>query len=137
MNKNVREMSEQKFDQILKVKIDELRKNYEATLRKELATVAQKYESLNVILTMIEHIDGKPTNIAFEIYEHLCNGTGITPMCNIEFSRFVVKWFDFVIVNKKIEGVKYRIFIKAYNEEVQDEPKSSRSVQDAVQDETQ
>lgn len=120
MNNNVREMLEQKFDLILKVKIDELRKNYETTLRKELSAVAQKYDSIMVILTIIDHIDGKPTNIAFEIYEHLCTSTGITPMCNIEFSRFVVKWFDFVIVDKKIEGVKYRIFIKAYSETVQD-----------------
>jgi hypothetical protein len=125
-----------KFEQMLNQKVAELEKDYEKTLYKELGIVALNFDSVKVISTMMKYIDfnNKSTNKVFEMYKTACTNIGIPYMANVEFSRFIVKWFGFVIADKKIGGVKYRIFVKI-PDAVQDEDESSRLVQDAVQDE--
>ena len=129
---------EKKFEQMLNEKVAELERNYEATLRRELAAVALKFDSLKLILRIIRQIDieNKPTSMIYKIYKDICINLEMPYMSSVEFSRFIVKWFDYEIVDKKINGVKYRIFVKI-SDSVQDECKSSRLVQDAVQDEKQ
>lgn len=118
---------EKKFEQMLNEKVAELERNYEATLRRELAAVALKFDSLKLILRIIRQIDieNKPTSMIYKIYKDICINLEMPYMSSVEFSRFIVKWFDYEIVDKKINGVKYRIFVKI-SDSVQDECKSSR-----------
>ncbi|WP_094551534.1 hypothetical protein [Petroclostridium xylanilyticum] len=128
---------EKKFEEMLNQKVAELEKEYEKTLYKELGTVALNFDSIKVISTMLNHFDfnNKSTNDVYEAYKYFCSSIEIPYMSNVEFSRFVVKWFGFVIADKKIGGVKYRIFVKV--PAVQDEAKVQDEVQDSVQDEMQ
>jgi len=129
---------EKKFEEMLNQKVAELEKTYENMLRKELAAVALNFDSVKVISKMLLSMDinNKPTNKVYEVYKSLCSNLNIPPISNIEFSRFIVRWYNFVIVDKKINGVKYRIFVKVAKA-VQDEVKVQDEVQDAVQDEMQ
>ena len=58
------------------------------------------------------NIEGEPTSKVYKRYQEYCIANSLTPMSNGEFSKQVKKHFDFVIVDKKIQGKKYRIFVK-------------------------
>ena len=58
------------------------------------------------------NIEGEPTNKVYKKYQEYCIANSLTPLSNGEFSKQVKKHFDFVIVDKKISGKKYRIFVK-------------------------
>ena len=58
------------------------------------------------------NIEGEPTNKVYKKYQEYCIANSLTPLSNGEFSKQVKKHFDFVIVDKKIQGKKYRIFVK-------------------------
>lgn len=58
------------------------------------------------------NIEGEPTNKVYKRYQEYCIANSLTPLSNGEFSKQVKKHFDFVIVDKKISGKKYRIFVK-------------------------
>lgn len=57
-------------------------------------------------------IENEPTNKVYKKYQEYCIANTLTPLSNGEFSKQVKKHFDFVIVDKKIQGKKYRIFVK-------------------------
>ena len=57
-------------------------------------------------------IENEPTNKVYKKYQEYCIANSLTPLSNGEFSKQVKKHFDFVIVDKKIQGKKYRIFVK-------------------------
>ena len=57
-------------------------------------------------------IENEPTNKVYKRYQEYCLANSLTPLSNGEFSKQVKKYFDFVIVDKKINGKKYRIFMK-------------------------
>ena len=57
-------------------------------------------------------IENEPTNQVYKKYQEYCIANSLTPMSNGEFSKQVKKHFDFVIIDKKIQGKKYRIFVK-------------------------
>lgn len=59
-----------------------------------------------------EDIENEPTNKVYKKYQEYCIANTLTPLSNGEFSKQVKKHFDFVIVDKKIQGKKYRIFVK-------------------------
>lgn len=58
------------------------------------------------------YIEGEPTNKVYKRYQEYCIANSLTPLSNGEFSKQVKKHFDFVIIDKKIQGKKYRIFVK-------------------------
>ena len=58
------------------------------------------------------NIEGEPTSKVYKRYQEYCIANSLTPMSNGEFSKQVKKHFDFVIADKKIQGKKYRIFVK-------------------------
>ena len=58
------------------------------------------------------YIEGEPTNKVYKKYQEYCIANTLTPLSNGEFSKQVKKHFDFVIIDKKINGKKYRIFVK-------------------------
>ena len=57
-------------------------------------------------------IENEPTNTVYKKYQEYCIANTLTPLSNGEFSKQVKKHFDFVIIDKKINGKKHRIFVK-------------------------
>ena len=57
-------------------------------------------------------IENEPTNKVYKKYQEYCVANTLTPLSNGEFSKQVKKYFGFAIVDKKINGKKYRIFMK-------------------------
>ncbi|MPN50349.1 hypothetical protein SDC9_197975 [bioreactor metagenome] len=102
-----------KYEEMLNQQLLEIQKDYEIKLKK----IMEKYYHIKIICTIINDagIDGKSTDFVYESYKTLCKKYGILPMHKIAFSRFIVKWFDYKIVNKKVKGKKYRLFINLFN----------------------
>lgn len=57
-------------------------------------------------------IENESTSTVYKKYQEYCIANTLTPMSNGEFSKQVKKRFGFAIVDKKINGKKYRIFMK-------------------------
>lgn len=57
-------------------------------------------------------IENEPTNIVYKAYQEYCITCNLTAMSAGEFSKQVKKYYGFTIKNKKIQGKKYRIFVK-------------------------
>lgn len=58
------------------------------------------------------YFENEPTNKVYKRYQEYCIANTLTPLSNGEFSKQVKKYFDFTIADKKIQGKKYRIFVK-------------------------
>lgn len=88
------------------------------TTSSELQRELQEYaENNNPILLFFKDIseDDIVNNVTKEVfnkYKEFCIINNFNPMSNIEFSKQVKKHFDFDIADKKINGKKYRIFIR-------------------------
>lgn len=62
-------------------------------------------------------IENEPTNQVYTKYQEYCIRNSLQELSSGEFSKQVKKYFNFVIVDKKIQGKKCRIFIKADNQQ--------------------
>lgn len=58
----------------------------------------------------IDEIVGHPTNFVYIYYWYFSLTCGKEPLSQIEFSRHMAKAFGLKIVDKKIKGIKYRVF---------------------------
>ena len=58
-------------------------------------------------------INNKSTSEIYDEYFEYCIKIGLLPINKGEFSKQVKKYFNFVIIDKKIQGKKCRIFVKA------------------------
>ena len=58
------------------------------------------------------YFENEPTNKVYKKYQEYCITNTLTPLSSGEFSKQVKKHFGFAIVDKKIQGKKYRIFVK-------------------------
>ena len=56
-------------------------------------------------------IENQPTKDVYRMYNEYCLNTGITAMAQGEFSKQVKKHYNLNIVDKKINGTKYRLFV--------------------------
>lgn len=73
-------------------------------------------ESNNPILGFFKEIDreeieNEPTNEVYKRYTVYCAENGLQPVSQIGFSKQLTANFDFEIVDKKINGKKYRILV--------------------------
>lgn len=66
-----------------------------------------------------EQIENEPTKNIYKKYQEYCILNSLQPMSNIEFSKQVIKKFDFEVIDRKIDGKKYRIFVRKGEEECQ------------------
>lgn len=57
-------------------------------------------------------IENEPTSAAYRRYQEYCISNNLTALSNGEFSKQVKKYYGFTIVDRKINGKKYRIFVK-------------------------
>lgn len=60
-------------------------------------------------------LENEPTSRVYERYKEFCLAESLQPLSKIEFSRQMVKTFNFKIVDKKINNKKYRLFAKVVN----------------------
>lgn len=73
-------------------------------------------ESNNPILGFFKEIDreeieNEPTNQVYKRYTVYCAENGLQPLSQIGFSKQLTANFDFEIIDKKINGKKYRILV--------------------------
>lgn len=94
-------------------------KNRKFTTSDKVEKKLKEYEeSNNPILiffneTNANEIENQSTSEIYLRYSTFCSENGFQPMSNIEFSKQIKKRYGFSIINKKIKGVKYRIFVRS------------------------
>lgn len=90
--------------------------NNKFTFSKRVKKEEEEYEiENNPILgyfksTPVDEILGQATKDIYTDYQEYCIRDGLTSMSNIQFSKEVKKYYQVEIVDKKIDGEKYRIF---------------------------
>lgn len=77
----------------------------------------KEYEKTNnPIIEFYEEYDtqilNEPTKEVYKKYLEHCLSCNLQPLSHIEFSRQITKRFGFKTIDKKIDGKKYRIFVK-------------------------
>lgn len=92
--------------------------NYSFTTSKRVQKELEEYEVNNNPILMffkeigIDGVNNEITRDVYTKYQEFCITNSFQPMSNIEFSKQVKKHFDMEIIDKKISGKKYRIFVK-------------------------
>lgn len=91
--------------------------NYMFTTSSRVQQELEEYEETNnpIIGFYKEHIDdieNEPTKDAYRKYVEYCLANNLQPLSNIEFSKQVKSKFGFDIADKRINGTKYRIFVR-------------------------
>lgn len=82
--------------------------------KEQLLKTSLKTQDVVLVAKIIDvvGINHKPTNEIYKIYTKLCSELKVNSMSAIGFSKFIVKWFDYSIINKSIAGKKRRIFFR-------------------------
>lgn len=84
------------------------------TTSEKVQNALNEYEENNNPILLFFHDDPKiineTTQSVYQEYYSFCTINNFTPMSNIEFSKQVKKHFDVDVVNKSINGKKYRMF---------------------------
>lgn len=113
----VQQARKDRIIKILNQRVSEVCKYGELFVKKELALMDLHMEEILIIeqLSELNLIEGKATSVVYQNYKRACLHGGLNPMNQIAFSRFVIKYFDYSIQDKKIKGKKYRIFISEKN----------------------
>lgn len=80
------------------------------------AEIDEYEETNNPIIAFFKELDrseieNEPTNEVYKKYQEFCVTASLQPLSAGEFTKQVKKHFDFDVVNKKIKGKKYRIFV--------------------------
>lgn len=92
--------------------------NRKFTISEKVEKEIQEYEeNNNPILGFFKEvgpaqIENEPTKNVYKKYQEYCILNSLQPMSNIEFSKQINKRFDFEVADRKIDGKKYRIFMK-------------------------
>ncbi|SDF77869.1 DNA primase family protein [Sporomusa acidovorans] len=92
--------------------------NRKFTISNKVEKELQEYEEQNnPILGFFkeveqDQIENEPTKNIYKKYQEYCILNSLQPMSNIEFSKQVNKRFDLEVADKKIDGKKYRIFVR-------------------------
>lgn len=81
-------------------------------VQKELEEYEENNNPILLFFKDCPKIENEPTNQIYRQYTEFCLANSFTPMSNIEFSKQVKKRFDFEVINKTLNGKKYRIFVR-------------------------
>lgn len=84
---------------------------------KTQAAVTEYEEENNPILLFFKNSDitvfeNQPTNYSYQKYIEFCLSNGLEQYSNIAFSKQVKKFYGMKIINKTVQGKKYRVFVK-------------------------
>lgn len=79
------------------------------------AELKEYEENNNPIISFFNEVDeneivNEPTSKVYRKYNEFCINNNFNPMSNIEFSRKVVKYFDYEIKLKMIDGKRFKIY---------------------------
>lgn len=111
--------SEECMKYLIRVGLEGLKRvlsNRRFTLCEKVQAQLEEYEEHNNPIVLFfketdeDQIINEPTKDVYRKYQEFCNANSFQPMSNIEFSKQVKKRLDVDIVDKKIDGKKYRIF---------------------------
>lgn len=85
-------------------------------IKTNLENINFRMEDIQIIEELYQKdlIIDKPTNVAYSQYEKMCKKCGFNAMNQIAFSKFVIRYFEVKIINKKVCGKKYRIFVSKF-----------------------
>ena len=92
--------------------------NYEFTESEKVEQELKEYEEFNNPILLffneitIDDLLNNPTRDIYTRYMVFCTENGFNAMSNVEFSKKTKQQFNVEIVNKKINGKKYRVFVK-------------------------
>ena len=92
--------------------------NYEFTESEKVQQELKEYEEFNNPILLffneitIDDLLNNPTRDIYTRYMVFCAENGFNAMSNVEFSKKIKQQFNVEIVNKKINGKKYRVFVK-------------------------
>lgn len=94
--------------------------NKEYTKSPKVDKTIREYETTNnPLLGFIENevdalldIENQPTSVVYRKYNEYCLINHFQPVSHIEFSKQIKKRMGLRIVDKRIDGVKYRVFVK-------------------------
>lgn len=118
--------SEESMEYLIQLGIQGLKRvltNLAFTTTEKIQKELIEYNELNNPILLFfkeypqEEIENQPTSEIYSRYQEFCLANNLQPMSRIEFSRQVTKRFDFSIADKKIQGKKYRIFVRKEDEE--------------------
>jgi putative DNA primase/helicase len=93
-------------------------KNQQFTTSDRVIKELTEYEeSNNPILGFLqeitlEEVENEPTRDIYKRYQVYCSENNLQALSNIEFSKQVKAKFGFDIVDRKIDGKKYRVFVR-------------------------
>lgn len=85
-----------------------IKRVYEVNASKDYFTLLEFFKDISE-----DEINNKSTCEVYDEYFEYCIRIGLLPINKGEFSKQVKKYFNFVIIDKKIQGKKCRIFIKS------------------------
>lgn len=112
-------IQQEPMEYLVRIGIEALKRileNKAFTKSKAVDVQLDEYEKNNnpILLFFDEDvkIENEPTNSVYRKYHEFCIANNFNPMSKIEFSKQVKRHFKFEIVDKKIGGKKYRIFVK-------------------------
>lgn len=117
--------SEESMKYLINVGLSGLKRvlaNRKFSISKKVQKQLEEYEETNnpIILFIKETEDteivNEPTKNVYQKYQEFCILNNFQAISNVEFSRQLKKRLDLDIINKKINGEKYRIFIKKETE---------------------
>lgn len=57
-------------------------------------------------------VENIPTNVVYDQYKNYCDRNNLVALCNGEFSKQIKRTFGLSVIDKKVQGKKYRIFAK-------------------------
>lgn len=109
------------MEYLIKIGLEGLKrvlKNQQFTKSDRVEKELQEYEeSNNPILgffkeVTLEEVENEPTRDVYRRYQVYCSENNLQPLSNIEFSKQVKAKFGFDIVDRKINGKKYRVFVR-------------------------
>lgn len=113
--------SEECMKYLIKVGIEGLKRvitNRRFTTCEKVQKRLEEYEETNnPIILFFKELDedeiiNEPTKAVYQKYQEFCITNSFQAMSNIEFSKQIKKHLDLDIVDRKIDGKKYRIFVR-------------------------
>ncbi len=108
------EICKRKIEEILLDEYYKLKVNFERELNSSIEKIKDRRRSIFIIVCLLNRLNfhGYSTRAIYKSYKSLCLQNDVHYIfSDVEFSRFICKWFGYRIINKKHKGKKYRIFI--------------------------
>lgn len=115
-------IQKESMEYLIRVGVEGLKRviiNDEFTNSEQVQSQLDEYEEENnpIIAFIadqgIDMIENEPTNEVYKRYQVFCADNAMTPMSNIVFSKQINKRLKFKVIQKKLNNVNRKIFVKA------------------------